>query len=86
MRWRTDFARTYLERDLRQMGFDLPAETMRRLWTMCAHQQGQILNSLALGSALGLSHHTIRRYIDLLARTFMLRILPPFAANVKILF
>ena len=50
---------------------------------MCAHNQGQLLNSSQLGSALGISHTTLRSYLELLSETFMLRILPPFAANVK---
>jgi len=80
-RWRENFVRTFLERDIPQLGFRIPAPALRRVWQMCAHNQGQLLNSSQLGSALGISHTTFRSYIDLLAETYMLRVLPPFAAN-----
>ncbi len=82
-RWRDNFIRTFLERDIPQLGFRIPALTLRRVWQMCAHTQGQLLNSSQFGSALGVSHTTFRSYIDLLAETYMLRILPPYAANLK---
>lgn len=82
-RWRDNFIRTFLERDIPQLGFRIPAPTLRRVWQMCAHTQGQLLNSSQLGSALGVSHTTFRSYIDLLAETYMLRILPSYAANLK---
>ncbi|OQX88802.1 ATPase, partial [candidate division KSB1 bacterium 4484_87] len=69
--------------DISQLGFRIPAETLRRLWQMCAHQHGQLLNLSNLGLAMGLSHTTIRSYIELLSQTFMLRILPPYSANIK---
>ncbi len=81
--WRESFIRTFLERDLPQLGFDLPAATLRRLWRMLAHHHGQLLNSSSLGGSLGLSHTTVRSHIDLLTQTFMIRQLEPFAANVK---
>ncbi len=81
--WRENFVRTFLERDIPQLGFQIPAETMRRLWQICAHQHGQLLNLSSIGSALGLSHTTVRSYIDLLSQTFMLRVFPPFVANTK---
>ena len=82
-RWRDNFIRTFLERDIPQLGFRIPAQSLRRTWQMCAHNQGQLLNSSQLGSALGISHTTLRSYLELLSETFMLRILPPFAANLK---
>lgn len=82
-RWRENFIRTFLERDIPQLGFRIPALTMRRVWQMCGHNQGQLLNSSQLGSALGVSHTTFRSYIDLLTETFMIRVLPPYAANLK---
>ncbi len=82
-RWRENFIRTFLERDIPQLGFRIPSPTLRRVWQMCAHNQGQLLNSSQLGSALGVSHTTFRSYIDLLAETYMLRILPPHTANLK---
>ncbi len=82
-RWRENFIRTFLERDIPQLGFRVPASTLRRVWQICAHTQGQLLNTSQLGSALGVSHTTFRSYIDLLAETYMLRILPPYTANLK---
>lgn len=82
-RWRQNFIRTFLERDIPQLGVTIPAETLRRVWQLCAHTAGQIFNASQLGANLGVSHTTMRRYIDLLSHTFMLRILPPFGANVK---
>lgn len=83
IRWRTHFIRTFLERDIPQLEFNIPAATLGRLWRMLAHNQGQILNSSNLGRALGVSHTTIRSYIDLLEQTFMLRVLLPYQANVQ---
>jgi len=78
--WRGDFITTFLERDLRQWsGFSIG--TMRRLWQILAHLNGQILNLSLIGSSLGVSHTTIRNYIDLLSDTFMVSLLPPFIAN-----
>ena len=81
--WREDYIRTFLERDIPQLGFQIPAATMNRLWQMLAHNQGQILNTSKLAGSMGVSSHTIRKYIDLLEQTFMLRILPPYARNTK---
>lgn len=81
--WRENFIRTFIERDIPQLGFQIPALQLRRFLTMCAHNQGQILNSSKLGDAMGLTHPTIRRYIDLLEQTFILRTLPAYETNVK---
>ncbi len=83
VRWRAHFVQTFLQRDIPALGFNLPAPTLERVWTMCAHSHGQPLNASALGSSLGLSHTTIRRYLELLSQTFMVRLLPPFEVNVK---
>ena len=83
MKWRQDFIHTFLEKDIPQLGFNIPAPTMHRLWTMCAHFHGQVINYSQLGSALGLSHTTIRGYIELLSKTFVVRILMPFHENTK---
>ena len=82
-RWRANFIRTFLERDIPQLGIRIPALTLRRVWQMCALNQGQLLNSSQLGSALGVSHTTLRSYLELLCGTFMLRLLQPYAANVR---
>ena len=81
--WRDSFVQTFLEQDIPQLGFGFPAENLRRLWRMLAHYHGQILNASQLGTSLGLSHTTIRSYLDVLVRTFMVRLLEPFEANVK---
>ena len=81
--WRLDFIRTFLERDIPQIGFRIPAKTLERFWKMCAHLHGQILNSSKLGESLGLSHHAVRSYVDLFDQTFILRILRPYESNLK---
>lgn len=81
--WREDFIRTFLERDIPQLGLRVPPQTMRRFWLMCAHAHGQILNASQLGQSLGVSHTTARSYLDVLERTFLIRVLPPFEANLK---
>jgi hypothetical protein len=81
--WRQDFIRTFLTRDIPQLGSRVPAAQLERFWQMCAHVHGQIFNSAKLGESLGVSHHTARSYLDLLEQTYMVRILPPFSANMK---
>jgi len=81
--WRLDFIRTFLERDLPQLGFGVSAKVMDRFWRLCAHSHGQLLNQSKLGGTLGVSHHTIRSYIDLLDQTFVIRTLRPYEANLK---
>jgi len=81
--WRENFLRTYVERDIPQLGFQIPALQLRRLLTMCAHNQGQLFNSSKLGESLGVTYQTVRRYIDLMEQTFILRSLPPFEKNIK---
>ena len=78
--WREDFIATFLERDLLLWSGFSPA-TMRKLWQMLANLNGQILNYSTLGSSLGVSHTTVRNYVELLASTFMLQLLPPFISN-----
>lgn len=82
-RWRQNFVRTFLERDIPQLGIRISAASIERLWRMCAHYHSQLLNLSAIGNSLGITHHTARSYIDLLSKTFMLRMLPPFEANAK---
>ena len=79
--WREDFIRTYLERDIPQLGFRIPAKTLERLWRMLAHSQSQLLNLSQIGLSLGVSHTTVRNYLDILRETFLIRILEPFATN-----
>jgi predicted AAA+ superfamily ATPase len=80
--WRDGFIRTFLERDIPQLGITIPAETLRRFWTMLAHYHGQIWNAAQLARSLGASENTARSYLDLLAGAFMVRVLPPWFENV----
>ena len=81
--WREDFVRTFLERDLPALERRFQIGNINRLWQMCAHISGQVLNYSTLASSLGVSSHTVKNYIDLLSRTYMIRLLPPHFANVK---
>jgi predicted AAA+ superfamily ATPase len=80
--WRDSFVRTFLERDIPQLGITIPAETLRRFWTMMAHYHGQVWNAAELARSLGASENTARRYLDVLSGAFMLRVLPPWFENV----
>lgn len=81
--WRQDFLRSFLQRDLPEMGVRVPAETMRRFWMMLAHLQGQLFNASQLGVALGgASHTTTARYLDALVDALMVRRLPPHLINI----
>jgi uncharacterized protein len=81
LRWRRDFIRTYLERDIPQLGPRIPAETLRRLWTMLAHNQGCLLNAATIARGLGVSGATVGRYLDLMVDLLLVRRLPPRLAN-----
>jgi uncharacterized protein len=81
LRWRRDFIRTYLERDIPQLGPRIPAETLRRLWTMLAHNQGGLLNAAQLARGLGVSGATVGHYLDLMVDLLLVRRLPPRLAN-----
>ena len=83
LRWRLDFIRTYLERDVPQLGPRIPAETLRRLWTMLAHQQGGLLNAAALARALAVDGKTVAAYLDLLVDLLLVRRLTPWHGNVR---
>jgi hypothetical protein len=82
LRWRQDFVRTYLERDIPQFGSRIAAETLRRFWVMLAHHQGGLLNVAQLSRGLGIDAKTASGYIDLLADLLLVRRLPPWHANV----
>lgn len=83
LRWRSDFIRTYLERDIPQLGPRIPAETLRRLWTMLAHQQGGLLNAASLARSLAVDGKTVASYLDLLVDLLLVRCLRPWHANVR---
>jgi uncharacterized protein len=81
--WRTDFVRTFLSRDLPDFGIRIPATTLNRFWSMLAHVHGQVLSWSELGRSMGVDDHTVRRYADVLAQTFMVRLLPPWFENLS---
>ncbi len=80
--WRESLVRTYLERDIPQLGPRVPAETLRRFWTMLAHLQGGILNASQIARSLAVDGKTVARYLDLLVDLLLVRRLPPFHANI----
>lgn len=82
-RWRVDFVRTFLERDVPQLGVGVPSATLDRFWSMLAHYHAQVWNGAELGRAFGVSHHAVRRYLDALEATFMVRSLQPWSVNLK---
>ena len=81
--WRENFIKTFLERDIPQLGFKVPSKHIERFWMMCAHIHGEILNRSKLGESLGVSHHTVQSYIDILENTYMLRVVRPYETNLK---
>ncbi|MBE3144480.1 MAG: ATP-binding protein [Planctomycetes bacterium] len=81
--WREGFVRTFLERDIPQLGIQIPATAMRRFWTMLAHYHGQTWNGSELGRAMGLSDKTVRGYLDILTGAFMVRQLQPWVENTN---
>ena len=82
-RWRAAFIQTYLERDVPVLGPRIPAETLRRYWQMLAHNQSQMLNAAQLASGLGVSGHTVARYLDIMVDLLLVRRLQPWATNAK---
>ena len=80
--WRQNFIRTYLERDVPQLGPRIPAETLRRFWVMLAHTQGGLLNAASLARGLGLDGKTIARYLDLMVDLLLVRRLMPWHRNI----
>ena len=81
--WRENYIRTFLERDIPQLGYRIPSTIIERLWKMLAYSHGQTLNSSKLASSLGVSSHTVNSYIDILEKTFLIRLLQPFSENLK---
>lgn len=81
--WRQAYITTFLERDIPNLGFKIPAVQTRRFWMMLSHVHGQIFNASDLGRSLGLSDHTIRKYLDILVGTFMMRSLQPWFENIS---
>lgn len=81
--WRENFIRTYIERDIPQLGFQIPAQQLNRMLMMSAHSHAQLFNASKLGESLNLTHPTVKRYLDLLVQTFILRSLPSHELNLK---
>ena len=81
--WRRQFLQTFLERDIPQLGIQVPAVLLRRFWNMLAHYHAQTWNGAELARALAISESTVRRYLDLLTGVFMLRQLPPWFENLS---
>jgi predicted AAA+ superfamily ATPase len=82
-RWRDGFIKTFLERDIPQMGIRIPSATLRRFWAMLAHYHGQILNASELGRSMGINQTTVSHYLDILEGVFMVRALRPWHENLK---
>jgi hypothetical protein len=80
--WRQQYISTFLERDIPQLGIQIPASTLRRFWTMICHYHGQILNHSELARSFGISDMTVRRYLEILEGTFMIRLLQPWHVNI----
>jgi hypothetical protein len=80
-RWREQYITTFLERDIPQLGISIPSKTLRRFWIMLSHYHGQILNYSELAKSFGISDMTVRKYLDILSGTFMVRILEPWYEN-----
>lgn len=81
--WRKDFVQTFLERDVPQLGIAIASATLNRFWSMLAHYHAQVWNASELARAFGVSHHAVRRYLDALQATFMVRSLQPWSANLR---
>ena len=81
--WREDFITTFLERDIPNLGIRIPAQSLRRFWLMLSHYHGQIFNASEIGRSLGASDTTVRRYLDILSGTFIIRQLQPWFYNTK---
>lgn len=80
--WIEQYVRTFLERDIPNLGFSIPPATMRRFWTMLAHYHANIFNASEIGRSLGISDHTVKNYLDILSGTFMVRQLYPWFENI----
>lgn len=81
--WVEAYTRAFIERDLPALGVDVSPSRMRQLWTMLAHANGALWNASQIAGSLGVSYHTVNRYVDILEQTFLIRKLPPFFANIR---
>lgn len=83
LKWRSSFIKTFLERDLREQGIDVPSITLHRFWAMLANSHGQIWNAAPIAASLGISEPTVRKYLDIFTGLFMVRQLHPWHVNIK---
>jgi predicted AAA+ superfamily ATPase len=83
LQWREDFIRTFLERDIPNLGIQIPASMLRRFWTMLSHYHGQVFPASEIGRSLQIADTTARRYLDLLTGTFLIRQLRPWYYNTR---
>jgi hypothetical protein len=81
--WREAYIKTYLEMDIPQLDIRIPSVQLRRFWTMLAHCHGQLWNASKIAGSLGVSAPTVRRYLDILEETFIVRQLRPYHVNTK---
>ena len=81
--WRQNYIKTFLERDIPNLGFSIPATQLRKFWIMICHYHGGIFNASELGKSLGISYHTAKHYLEILEGTFMIRVLQPWYENLK---
>lgn len=81
--WRQNYIKTFLERDIPNLGFSIPVMQLRKFWIMICHYHGGIFNASELGKSLGISYHTAKNYLDILEGTFMIRVLQPWYENLK---
>ncbi len=82
MAWRENYIKTYLEQDIPALGIQIPALHLRRFWMMLSHYHGNIYNASEIANSMDISHHTAKRYLDVLTGTFMVRQLPPWHENI----
>lgn len=82
-RWVEGFVTTFLERDIPQLGIRVPAETLRRFWTMTAHYHAQVWNAAEIARSMDIAPNTARHYLDILSGAYVLRVLPPWFENLK---
>lgn len=83
LEWRKEYVKTFLERDIPTLGFNIPSQELRRFWMMLAHYHGNLFNASEIGRSLGHTGPTMRKYLDILTGTFMLRQLQPWFANIS---
>ena len=81
--WRRNFVRTFVERDIPQLGIRVPSSTVRRFWTMLAHYHGQVWNASDFARSFGVSDSAVRHYLEILTSTLVVRQLPPWHENLK---